>query len=196
MIDSNIIKDKMDQIQSALMIPLDEDTDISEHLTLGENWDDPFKILEAMDTQPQYYGGWSSMLKTLKLLRTKIQAEFDTWLAVHKEDLHERVYNFNLEKLGMTPNNAKPTGTEIDRKFKTIVSQPSNNEKEKKISVGFKKYTHDLEDADMDIIRVEGIAKAYEQRHGMLISISALVRSMMDNNIYIKAKPEDGDRDF
>ena len=195
MIDSNVIKDKMDQIQSALMIPLDEDTDISEHLTLGENWDDPFKILEAMDTQPQYYGGWSSMLKTLKLLRTKIQAEFDTWLAVHKEELHEQTYNFNLEKLGMTPNNAKPTGTEIDRKFKTIVSQPSG-EKEKKISVGFKKYTKDLEDADMDIIRVEGISKAYEQRHGMLISISALVRSMMDNNIYIKAKPEDGDRDF
>ncbi len=148
-----------------------------------------------MDRQPIYFARWATLLKKTKRQYQGHLAKFNTFNSVVKEKMSEKIFADNIKK-GMTANNAKPTVTAIDGRFENEVvggnwTEPSI----RKYHEEFIKLKNNVEVWEQRIDSIDIVVKAFEQRKDMLISLGALVRSMIDNKLFIykdKKKVKDG----
>ena len=110
---------------------------------------------------------------------------FNSYVASKKEEIRDDLYEENI-KAGKTPNNAVPTQSQIDNKFKIVYEEVDDNGEY--TDGDYEKYNIMVSDIEDEVAKVEIIVKAFEQRQSMLISMGSLVKGMMDNNIHIKKK--------
>jgi hypothetical protein len=179
---STLINDKIQEAIDMLDVTLDsDDPALIEQITLGDNWDDPFALTKAMDTQPLYYSRWATLLRKLKKFKQEHQQKFDVWASIIKENLAEEIFDENVES-GMTANNAKPTNQAVENRFNKYYVSADGDEKMHHEYLEMRK---ELEKVDNQIDTVEIVVKAFEQRKDMLVSLGSLVRSMVDNQLMI-----------
>lgn len=179
---SKLVESKIEEAISMLDVTMDtDDTKLIDQITLGDNWDDPFALTKAMDTQPLYYSRWATLLRKMRKQKQEYVQKFEVWMSIIKEDLTEEIFNENIES-GMTANNAKPTNQSVENRFnKYYVSEDGSDEMHSEY-LTMKKIVDEI---DNKIDTVEIVVKAFEQRKDMLISLGSLVRSMVDNQLLI-----------
>lgn len=171
---------KIEQAREMLDVPLDpNDVNLSEQLTLGDRWDDPFELTKAMDRQPLYYARWATLLRKLKKEKQKLQQKLDVWMSITKDEIQEEIFQENI-KSGMTANNAKPTNQAVENRFNKYCSDNKTA-----YHTEFAEYNTPVQQIDDSIDIVDVIVKAFEQRKDMFISLGSLVRSMIDNKLMI-----------
>lgn len=171
---------KIEQAREMLDVPLDpNDINLSEQLTLGDRWDDPFELTKAMDRQPLYYARWATLLRKLKKEKQKLQQKLDVWMSITKDEIQEEIFQENI-KSGMTANNAKPTNQAVENRFNKYCSDNKTAYHKE-----FAEYNIPVQQIDDSIDIVDVIVKAFEQRKDMFISLGSLVRSMIDNKLMI-----------
>ena len=184
MIEENIVSKRMEQIDKFMDVDLDvDDENLSDQITCGDKWDDPVTLGKAMDKQPQLYAQWAYFFKHLKNERIKVKSLLDTWIAQKKEEIRDQIYDENIKK-GITPNNSIPTGSAVDNRFKTSYEEVNGDGEY--IDEEYEHFDNIVSDIESKISGVEIVVKAFDQRHSMLISMSSLVRSMMDNQLIVK----------
>lgn len=180
---SSMMDQRIQQAVSFFDVKLSpDDPGLGEQLTLGNNWDDPFALTKAMDTQPVFYSQWATILRKLKREKQQLQMEYDVWQSTIKDQLTSDIFNENIH-LGMTANNSKPTNQSVDNRFNSIYVNVAG--------AGHADYIHYREPVDTideKIDTIEIVVKAFEQRKDMLISLSSLVRGMIDNQLMIYRK--------
>lgn len=175
-----LISDKIKEAVEMLDVTLDNnDPALIDQITLGDNWDDPFALTKAMDTQPLYYSRWATLLRKLKNMKQEYQKKYDVWESIVKENITEEIFKENIDSK-MTANNAKPTNSAVTNRFnRYCVSIKGDMHKE------YLKMRSELDKINDRIDTVEIVVKAFEQRKDMLISLGSLVRSMVDNQLMI-----------
>lgn len=178
---SEMIDEKIEQARAVFDVELDSDeTDLLEQMTLGRNWDDPFAITKAMDTQPLYFARWATLLKRLKKEKQIIENKFNVWKSIVKEDLADEIFDEN-KTAGMTANNAKSSLSSVENRFNKYYVSGEDVEMNKE----YLKYHDPLDQINEKIDITDITVKAFEQRKDMLISLGSLIRSMVDNNMLI-----------
>lgn len=178
------IQKKIDSVIKMLDVDtLDpDDLNLSEQITLGDKWDDPFELTKAMDRQPMYYARWATLLRRLKRDRQKITSEFDVWLSITRDRVQKKLFDENIES-GMTANNAKPTQPTIESRFNKLYVDPKSLKPQ--LHQEYMKYKKPVDEIEYKVDVVEVIVKAFEQRKDMMISLGSLVRGMIDNQLLI-----------
>jgi hypothetical protein len=188
MINDSIIDEKIKQINKIVEVELDaDDSELSDQITCGDSWDDPATLGKAMDGQPHTYMRWAYLLKSLQVENEKIRSLLDVWVAEKKEEIRNQIYEENIKK-GMTPNNSVPTSSAVENRFKTAYEEVDDDGEY--IDDEYKHFDNKMLEIGDKVSKVGIVVKAFEQRHSMLISMSALLRSMMDNNLITKEKLE------
>ncbi len=179
---STLISNKINEAIEMLDVSLDtDDPKLINQITLGDNWDDPFALTKAMDTQPLYYSRWATLLRKLKKMKQEYQQKYDVWASIIKENLTEEIFDENVQS-GMTANNAKPTNQAVENRFnKYYVS----DEGDESMHAEYLEMRKQIDNIDNQIDTVDIVVKAFEQRKDMLISLGSLVRSMVDNQLMI-----------
>ena len=179
---SEKIDKKIEEAIKLFDVTLDaDDPGLIDQVTLGDNWDDPFALTKAMDTQPLYYARWATLLRKLKKERQECQQRYNVWVSIAKEEINDEIFEENKSS-GMTANNAKPTNQAVENRFnKYYISEEGDEE----FHNGYLENISPLEKVDLQIDTVEIVVKAFEQRKDMLISLGSLVRSMVDNQLLI-----------
>ena len=116
--EPNLIINRVKELSNVLFnVDLDaEDEELYSKMIL-ENWDDPDELGKAMSEQPVFYARWAYMKKRLNRDLDRRKSILDVFISDKKEELRTTIYNENIEA-GSTPNNAKPSATEIDNRFK------------------------------------------------------------------------------
>ena len=176
----DVFKKRIEQAAEMLDVPLDpNDVTLTEQLTLGDKWDDPFTLTKAMDRQPLYYARWATLLRKLKKEKQRQQQKLDVWMSITKDELQEEIFAENV-KAGMTANNAKPTNQSVENRFNKYCSDSKTTYYNQMIE-----YNTPVQEIYDQIDIVDVIVKAFEQRKDMLISLGSLVRSMVDNQLMI-----------
>jgi hypothetical protein len=180
-IDKDVLKDIYRKVDEVFVVPLDEgDSNLKEQITLGSNWDNPYELSKAMDRQPMWYGQWATLLRELKREREKLQLMYKAWESERKEKLTEIIFQSNKKK-GMTSNQAKPSASVVNDRFNSFYIDVNGKYHKK-----YKKVIGDLNSVEERIDRIEVVVKVMEQRKDMLISLSSLIRTMIDNHMLIK----------
>ena len=181
---AEILENKIRAAQDALDVSLNvDDPDLIDQITLGEKWDDPFALTKAMATKPMNYAHWATLLRKLKREKQILQSSFDVWVSCIKNDLADDIFQENINS-GMTASQSKPTGNTIDNRFNYDYIKVPNTENYNE----YMEYYRPLQQIDEKIDIVEIVVKAFEQRKDMLISLSSLVRGMVDNQLLIYRK--------
>jgi len=93
-----------------------EHGDLLEFISLGEDYDDPDIVLQALDAQNQLYSFYASMFHKVNEKQEELETGYKLWKAEIETKIRLRIYNSNIDK-GMTANNANPTAKEVDNYF-------------------------------------------------------------------------------
>jgi hypothetical protein len=174
-----IINSKIADAEKFLIVDLNpNDPNLLDQLTLGDDWDNPFKLSQAMDSHSSLYARWATMLKILKQEHKRLIERKIAWESNIKKKIEVKLFKANKLK-GMTANNAKPTGASIDYKFNSIYN--SKNEI-------FNKYNDPILKLENEIDIINIIVKAFEQRKDMLVGLGHLLRSMLEKDLLIHKK--------
>ena len=174
---TELIQNKLKEARKFLDVRLNpDDPELAEQLTLGSDWDNPSAITRAMDMQPAYYARWATLAKNLEKEREKIQLKFDVWKSKKKLSIREYIREKYIKEKGLTEKQAMERVTQalVDDKF---------NSKYNYSNEYFLKYKEPLDEIEGEIDKVKLIVKAFEMRRDLLVSMSHLVRSMIDHNI-------------
>lgn len=108
---------------------------LMEILDLGDQYDNPDKVLQAGDLLSNLYAYYAMLFHHSNEKLEKYNYLFKIWKSKQEEKIKEKLYNNNIEK-GMTANNAKPTaadilnrynqeivGTEQEKKWSNIINK-------------------------------------------------------------------------
>lgn len=180
---NDLIKNKIKEVNNFFNVELNpDDPKLSEQITLGKNWDNPFELTKALDMQPAWYARWAYLLKELQNERAKLQSIYDVWASGRRKLIRKKIVKRKLDK-GVTITQANNiTQSVIDDEFNLLYSY--NGEK-KKI---FLKYKNPIDEIELQIEKVKIVVDAFKQRKDLLSTMGYLVRSMIENNIMIKKK--------
>lgn len=172
------ISKKVDEAKKQLDVQVNPDAlDLSSQITLGNNWDNPFKLSEALDKQPGIYANWASALAILRREQTKLKEKFNVWQSDRKLKIRDHLINQNKKK-GLTNLQA------IKNITNSMVDDEFNSRYHAGVSI-YDKNRKKLEEINENIEILEIIVTAFKQRKDMLQNLSLLVRSMMENNLLI-----------
>lgn len=177
------IKKRVKDAKDSLDVSLNpNDPTLIEQMSLGEDWDDPERLAKALDMHSLWRARWSKMLKTLRGEKEKLENKYKTWESIKKEEIYDELFQGNIDE-GMTANNAKPTNTTVERRFqKDYVDPEAESHKE------YQNHKKPLDILNQRIDNISVVVEAFDARTQMLIQLSGLLRSMIDNKIYIPKK--------
>jgi hypothetical protein len=166
-----------------------EEESLASQLTLGDDWDNPFKLSKALDQHSAIYARWASVLKRLKNARNQLQLKKDAWESEKREQIAGIIFEENVAA-GMTASNAKPTEGAIKDRFKSVYLK--TNDKGSFTDEESVEFIRPVVKIDEAIDTIEPIVKALELRKDMLMSMGSLVRAMIDNQLFVyrKKKPK------
>lgn len=184
-----VIKEQLNKVGSYLdptNLEMD-DADLEDVLTLGENWDDPMTLMEAMDQHPTYFARWSYIYRLTQRKYDFYVERYKTWESGMKDVIRDEIFDKNREK-GMTANNSRPTDSAVNARFLSMFYDgcDKNGSDAKKSDIN--EYIKLKKSMDIYAGRVEKlkiVVEAFKQRTSMLVSMSSLLKSMVDNNLII-----------
>lgn len=175
------ISKKVDEARKELDVQVNPNAlDLGSQITLGNDWDNPFKLGEALDRQPGIYANWASALSILKREQKKLKEQFDVWQSERKLKIRDFLIIKNKKK-GLTNLQA----------IKNVTNSMVDDEFNKRYHSGvsaYDKYNEKLVSLNDNIETLEIIVTAFKQRKDMLQNLSLLVRSLVENNLLIVKK--------
>lgn len=176
----NLVDKKLGDAQSFLVTDLTvNDPMLSDQLTLGDDWDNPFKLAQAMDQHSALYARWATVLKLLKQEHKRLVERKNVWESSIKKRIETKLFKENKLK-GMTANTAKPTGASVEYRFNYLYNEGKSRT--------FNKYNDPINEIENKIDTVSIIVKAFEQRKDLLVSLGHLLRTMMEKDLLIHKK--------
>lgn len=206
------IKKRLREIEDFLQFdPTETDAELAEIMTLGDEWDVPEVVIQALDSHPQYEARYIGLRRTLEIARNRAKDKLAYFEAKTKEWLDETIFDENVTA-GMTANNAKPTGPKVNHRF--LIDIVEGDPKDKRAAnpqdaddpttIGdcvklYRELNGELELAEGAYLQVKIITDALKSRKDLLISMSSLLGRLVDNKLIIlrsgarKARHEDED---
>jgi hypothetical protein len=154
-----------------------DDDNLSETLTLGDNWDDPLALSKAMDEHPSYFARWSYIYRATQRRLKYHNEKYNTWVAKKKKQLEKELYDENIDK-GISPNNSKVSITSVENAFNAKYNDKCKIEFYLKLRKNVMLYEERVE-------KIKIVIEALKQRSVMLVSMSSLLKSMVDNNLLV-----------
>ena len=174
---------QIEKAKSALDVSLNpNDPALINQVTLGDQWDNPSVLAEALDMQPMYYARWATLLRSLKRERDKLKQRYEVWESSVKEKLTKSIYEANVGK-GQTPSNAKPSQQSVTDRFNIVYA--GRSQKYSEFHDQYLEYYNPIEEIEEKIDTVEVVVKAFEMRANTLISLSHLVRTMIEKGLVV-----------
>jgi len=175
----DLIQKKISDAEKFLIVELNpNDPMLADQITLGDDWDNPFKLAKALDKHSAYYARWATLLKTLKQKRQRLTERKNVWESKIKKDIENQIFKENKVK-GMTANNAKPSSVSVEYRFNSIYNAKNED---------YVKYNKSIINIERQIDIVEVVVKAFEQRKDMLVSMGHLVRTMIEKDLLVCKK--------
>lgn len=168
--------------EAGKFLDVDLDIDVGKlknQITLGNDWDDPKAISKALDTQPQIYAYWSTLLVKLKREMKKIEMEFNSWKSMKKIKIRKLLVEKYVTKDKMTRNNANKEVTA------GMVEDYFNSKYNYSNRIFVKKVTP-LDDITKAVSEIEIIVSAFKQRKDLLTYLALMVKTMIEKDIWIK----------
>jgi len=154
-----------------------DDPTLAEQLMLGDRWNDPAVVTNAVDQHPMFYARWNTLYKHLKR-ELKVASEmYDVWESSKREIIAAKMFSKNVDS-GMTPNNAKPTTAQVNDKFNRLYKTID--------SKGYEQYVAKhkrVEELEIQIDIADVVVKAFEHRKDMMLSFMSFIKFQYENNL-------------
>lgn len=176
------INNRLEAIKNFLQFePIKSETELAEIMTLGDMWDVPEVIIQALDQHPQFEARYIGLRRSLEIAKIASEQKMKFFEAQTKEVITETIFKENVAS-GMTPNNANPTGTKINNKYLIdvvegdVVFEPAKT---------YSELVCELEKTTEAYIQARIITDALKSRATLLASMASLIGRMIDSNLVI-----------